>query len=228
MKRHFNILIPVLAIVLLASCKKDGYKNDGGQSKAFVNMTTYEYLKSQKVFDSLVRLIDHAGMKDAINGDITFFATTNYGIADFVQARKIKRGAELGNENLRFTIDSLPKAQMADSLKTYMFAGKINRDQMSVTGQLYNSLLGPIPNVQFLINLRRTTDYGTYVNKVDYVRFTKVIGTRDDQEPDRNQIPAKDRDMSLDCQTSGIITTTGIVHVLDGNHRLFFNGDRLN
>jgi len=228
MKKHLNIVFALLVIGFLASCKKDGYKNDGGTSNAFVNMTTYDYLKSKPVFDSLVRLIDHAGMKDAVNGNITFFATTNYGVADFVQARKIKRGVELGNENLPFSIDSLPKSQMADSLKTYMFAGKINREQMTVSGQLYNSLLGPIPNVQFLINLRRTTDYGTYLNKVDYVRFTKVIGTRDDQEPDRASIPAKDRDFSLDCQTSGIITTTGIIHVLDGSHRLFFNTDRLN
>ena len=212
----------------MTSCKKNGYKNDGGQSNAFVNMTTYDYLRSQPVFDSLVRVIDHAGMKDAVNGDITFFATTNYGVADFVQARKIKRGVELGNENLPYTIDSLPINQMKDSLKIYMFTGKINRDQMTLAGKLYNSVLGAIPNVQFLINLRRTQDYSAYLDHVDYVRFTKVIGTRDDQQPDPTAIPAAEKDMPYDCQTSGIITTTGIVHVLHGNHRLFFNTERLN
>jgi hypothetical protein len=212
----------------MTSCKKDGYQNDGGQSKAFVNMTTYDFLSSQPVFDSLVRVIDHAGMKDAINGDITFFATTNYGVADFVQARKIRRGTELGNENLPYTVDSLPVNEMKDSLKMYMFAGKINRDQMTVSGQLYNSILGPIPNVQFLINLRRTQDYSAYVDHVDYVRFTKVIGSRDDLQADPGTIPATEKDMPYDCQTSGIITTTGIIHVLSGGHRLFFNTERLN
>lgn len=228
MNRYINITAIVVTVLVMASCKKDGYKNDGGPSNAFVNMTTYDFLKSQPVFDSLVRVIDHAGMKDAINGNITFFATTNYGVADFVQARKIKRGVELGNENLPYSIDSLPVNQMKDSLKIYMFEGKINRDQMTVTGQLYNSLLGPIPNVQFLINLRRTQDYSAYLNRVDYVRFTKVIGTRDDLQPNPASIPAEEKDMAYDCQTSGIITTTGVVHVLHGNHRLFFNTDRLN
>jgi hypothetical protein len=167
-------------------------------------------------------------MKDAVNGNITFFATTNYGVADFVQARKIKRGVQLGNENLPYSIDSLPVNEMKDSLKTYMFEGKINREQMTVTGQLYNSVLGPINNVQFLINLRRTQDYGDYLNKVDYVRFTKVIGTRDDLQPNPASVPAAEKDMPYDCQTSGIITTTGIIHVLAGNHRLFFNTERLN
>ena len=215
------------ATLSFTSCKKDGYKNDGGQSDAFVNMTTYDFLRSKPVFDSLVRMIDHAGMKDAVNGNITFFATTNYGVADFVAVRKVRRGAQLGNENLPFSIDSLPASEMADSLKIYMFDGKINRDQMTVSGQLYNSLLGPIPDIQFLIKLRRTQDYGNYLDHVDYVQFSKVIGARDDQQPDPNSIPEAQRDMAFDCQTSGIVTTTGIVHVLNGNHRLFFNNEPL-
>ncbi len=228
MKRYFPVTFLLLSLAMLASCKKDDYKNDGGQTNPNVNMTTYDFLKSKPVFDSLVRIIDRAGMKESVNGNITFFATTNYGVADFVQARKIRRGVQLGNENLRFTIDSLPVNEMKDSLKMYMFEGKINRDQMTVTGQLYNSLLGPIPNVQFLINLRRTQDYGAYVNRVDYVRFSKVIGSRDDLQPDPTTIPAVEKDISYDCQTSGIVTTTGIIHVLHGNHRLFFNTERLN
>lgn len=225
MNKSFFILIA--ASLLMASCKKDGYKNDGGKSNAFVNMTTYDFLRSQPVFDSLVRMIDHAGMKDAVNGDVTFFATTNYGVADFVAVRKVRRGAQLGNENLPYSIDSLPVSEMKDSLRIYLFAGKINRDQMKVGGELYNSLLGPMAGVQFLIKLRRTQDYSAYLDHVDYVQFAKVIGTRDDQQPDPNAIPETERDMAFDCQTSGIITTTGIVHVLSGNHRLYFNNEPL-
>ena len=34
-------------------------------------------------FDSLDKIIDQAGMKDEINGNITFLATTNYGGAEY-------------------------------------------------------------------------------------------------------------------------------------------------
>ena len=43
----------------------------------------------------------------------------------------------------------------------------------------------------------------------------------------QNAIPDNQKDKAEDVQTSGIITKTGIVHVLNGNHRLFFNGQPL-
>ena len=222
------LITSLFAMLLLAACTKNTYKNDGGPSNSRVDMTTYDYLKSKPIFDSLVRMIDRAGLKDAVNGDITFFATANYGVADYIKYRKAKRDAAIGNENLPFNIDSLPASEMRDSMRVYMFPGKINREQMSVSGQLYDCALGPIPNVKFLIKLRRTRDYNQYVDYVDYVNFTKVIKTRDDQELDQSAIPDTEKDKSFDCQSSGIITTTGIVHVLSGSHRLFFNDVPLN
>lgn len=223
-----NILI-YIAIVLLAlsACKKDDYKRDGGASNPYVDMTTYDYLKSNRNFDSLVKVIDKAGLKDVVNGDVTLFATTNYGIADYVKAKKYQKSLQTGDENFDFGIKDLPAQELNDSLKTYLFAGKINRDQITLGGKLYNSLLGAIPNVQYLIKFRRSYEYTQYVNYVDYVTYTKVIGTRDDKEPDVNAIPTDQKDKAVDVQTSGIITRTGIVHVLNGNHRLFFNGQSL-
>jgi hypothetical protein len=227
-EKNFYLLFILFLTLSFASCEKEDYNNDGGVSNPNVNMTTYDYLKSNPLFDSLVRFIDHAGLKDAVNGDITFFATTNYGAKDFVAARRVKHAAATGDENRPFSIDSIPAGQMKDSLKMYMYPGKINRPQMTVEGALYNSALGHVPNIQFLIKLRRTQDYNAYVNKVDYVNFTKVVGTRDDQELNPDNIPQDQKDSGYDCQTSGIITTTGIVHVLSGNHRLFFNTEPIN
>ncbi|QIL39093.1 hypothetical protein G7074_07230 [Pedobacter sp. HDW13] len=78
-----------------------------------------------------------------------------------------------------------------------------------------------------MIKFRRSYEYGQYINYVDYVTYTKVIGTRDDKEPDLNAIPENQKDKAADVQTSGIVTKTGIVHVLTGNHRLFFNAQPL-
>lgn len=212
------------AVLLQAACKKDAYKNDGGVAQAKVDMTTYDYLKSKPQFSSLVRLIDRANLQQTVNGNITFFAVTNYGVNDWVSAKTQQRIIELNNENITYTIDSIPVAYFKDSLLTYMFAGKINRDSMTVAGRLYNSLQGVIKDTTYLIKLRRvTSSYTDYLNYVEYVNFTRVIGSRDDLAADPRSIPASQKDVTYDCQTSGIITNTGIIHVMDGYHRLFFN-----
>ncbi|WP_457290027.1 hypothetical protein [Pedobacter sp. UYP24] len=222
MKKYIGICI-VFCMVILASCKKDDYKNDGGLSKAYVDMTTYDYLKSNPKFDSLVKVIDRAGLKDAVNGSVTFFVTTNYGIVDYVKAKKNERAQQVGNENINFGIKDIPVKELSDSLKTYLFAGQINRDQITVSGTLYNSLLGVTPNIQYMIRMRRSFDYSNYLNYVDYVNYVKVIGTVDANELNPNTIPDNQRDKVVEVQTSGIVTRTGIIHVLSGNHRLFFN-----
>jgi len=223
--KKIDILFLLILVVFFASCKKSNV-DDGGTSNPNVNKTTYDFLKSDTLFSDLVHLIDRAGLKDAVNGNITFFATTNYGVGEYLKAMKQRRAAELGDENITYTLDSIPLSNL-DSLKTYMFEGKINRDQMSVQGKLYNSLFGPIPNVQYLIKLTRTFIYNAYVDHVDYVTYYRVYGTRDDLELDPKTIPPDQVDAGSTCQTSGIVTKTGIVHVLDGFHRLLFNNDIL-
>lgn len=225
-----NIIVSLLMLVMagsLGSCNKDGYKVDGGTHNPKVDMTTYDYLKSKPQFSSLVSLIDRANLKETVNGDITFFACTNYSVDEFVRARYNRRAIELNDENIIYTLDSLPLQEVKDSLKMYMFNGDLGRDKLTVEGSFYQNLLGPIPNTSFYINLRRTQDYGSYIDHVDYIRFTKVIGTRDETERDQTTIPAKDKDMGYDCQTTGIITNTGTIHVISNYHRLFFNTEPL-
>lgn len=222
MKKYKGIWI-VFCIVILTSCKKNEYRNDGGLSNAYVDMTTYDYLASNPKFDSLVKVIDRAGLKDVVNSDVTFFVTTNYGIADYVKAKKNEKAIGMPSENFDFGIKDIPSKELSDSLKTYLFAGKINRDQITVSGKIYNSLLGPTPNIRYMIKMRRSFDYTNYLNYVDYVNYVKVIGSLDSEELDPNNIPDDQIDRPVDIQTSGIITKTGIIHVLNGNHRLFFN-----
>jgi hypothetical protein len=225
-----HILVSILIIAVagsMVSCNKNDYKSDGGLHNPKVDMTTYEYLKSKPQFSSLVYLIDRAGLKDSLNGNITFFATTNYGVTEFLAARKNRRAIELNNENISYTLDSLPVKELKDSLKMYMFKGDLGREKLTVEGQFYNPLLTGIPNVRFYVKLRRTFDYSDYIDHVDYVNFTKVIGTRDETEADPTTIPDTQKDMGYDCQTSGILTNTGTIHVLSNYHRLFFNTEPL-
>lgn len=225
-----NIIPSIFVLVIaasLVSCKKDSYKVDGGTHNPKVNMTTYDFLKSKPQFSSLVHLIDRAGLKETVNGNITFFATTNYSVDEFVKARYNRRAVELNDENIPYTLDSLPLKEIQDSLKMYMYTGDLGRDKLTTEGKYYQNLLGVIPNVSFYIRLRRTQDYGEYIDHVDYINFTKVIGTRDETVLDPSTIPANQKDMGYDCQTTGIITTTGTIHVLSNYHRLFFNTEPL-
>jgi hypothetical protein len=227
MKNIFASLFVLVVAANLVSCKKDSYKVDGGTHNPKVNMTTYDFLKSKPQFSSLVHLIDRAGLKETVNGNITFFATTNYGVDEFVKARYNRRAIELNDENIKYTLDSIPVQEVRDSLKMYMYNGDLGRDKLTVEGKYYPNLLGTIPNVSFYIKLRRTQDYGEYIDHVDYINFTKVIGTRDETVLDPSTIPTNQKDMGYDCQTTGIISTTGTIHVLSNNHRLFFNTEKL-
>ncbi|BAV05735.1 hypothetical protein SAMN05421788_108121 [Filimonas lacunae] len=227
--RLYSLLFACMVICCGTGCKKDAYKDDGGKAVAEVNMTTYDYLKSKPQFSSLIHLIDKAGLQEKLNSNITFFAVTNYGVDDWVSAKKQQRIIQLNDENITFTIDSIPVSYYKDSLLTYMFAGKITRDSLTTRGKIYNNLLGPVSaDTTYLIKLHRFTDvYSNYLDYIEYVNFTLVIGSRDDLAADPDAIPESQKDISSDCQTSGIITTTGILHVLDGYHRLFFNGEPL-
>ncbi len=220
----FFIIFFLAITISFSSCESDDYINDGGVANAYVNMSTYDFLASNPKFDSLINIIDRAGLKDLVNSDITFFACTNYSIVDYVAAKKQKKIIETGNENINFGINDISLADL-DSIKMYMYEGEITRNNMTTAGNYYTNKFGTINNVRFMIKLRRTNDYSDYLDYVDYVNFTKVTGTLDSEEADPDAIPTSLEDLSYDCQTSGIITTTGIIHVLSDTHRLMFNNE---
>lgn len=111
-------------------------------------MTTYDFLASHPKFDSLVAIIDKAGLKELVDSDITFFAGTNYSVVGYVSAKKQKRIVELGDENIDFGIKDIG-AEELDSLKMYMFDGPINREQMNTQGTYHLSKFGSVDNIQF-------------------------------------------------------------------------------
>lgn len=77
MKKRIKILALPLALLLMlmGACKKD-YFTDTGVQKSEFNGTVLDYLKSKpQYFDTLVKIIDYAGMTSIFqNEEITFFA----------------------------------------------------------------------------------------------------------------------------------------------------------
>lgn len=207
-----------LGIIGMISCDKD-YLIDGGVSNAEVNMTTYDFLVSRPLFDTLVMAIDKAGLKEKINGETTLFATTNFSFKNYIDLMTT-RGRTLYNDpNYLYLFDSIPTQVLKDSLAMYIFQGKIQRDNMTKEGEVRKNLAG----TELKISLEPRDEYGNVLtNAPTYVYLTYKRGAIWD-EWDAENVATKEQDTKIRVQTSGLITTNGIVHVLENGHTLFFD-----
>jgi hypothetical protein len=221
-----NKLIYILTFfglcLMVTACKKNDYIIGGDVHDPRVNMTTYDFLKSKPLFDTLSILIDKAGMKEEINGNNTFFAPTDYSIADLLAQRTRIIQLKYNNENIKYTLDSLPIPELRDSLRSHLFAGAINRESLSLGDKLFKSK----SNEDFSILLEETDNYtGLLTTKPQYLYLVKVRNGLDPKlpngEPDPS-IPDEDKDIKELVQTSGIITTNGILHVLHNKHKFYW------
>jgi hypothetical protein len=181
-------------------------------------MTTYDFLKTKPLFDTLVVLIDKAGLKDEINGNYTFFAPTDYSIKALLARRTLIIQQKYQDENIKYTLDSLPVPELRDSLRSHLFTGKINREQLSLENKVFKSLSGE----DFSILLKQVDSYtGLVTTRPQYLYLTKI---RNGLDP--NPIPDdyldEDRDIIELVQTSGILTTNGVLHVLNNTHKFYW------
>lgn len=216
MKKLLNrIFFIVMCVVGLVACKKGDYFIDGGLHNAEVDMSTYDYLKTNKLFDTLVLAIDRAGIKDRINGNITFFAPTNYAIRNYVNVRLARLKKK--DPYAVFTFDDLNAQELKDSLGMYIIDRKINRSDMNAAGTVLQ-----IMGLSMVVSLEEVNEYTDYGVKPKYVFFTRVMGSRRDLLTDTGLSPAE-QDIKVKCQTSGIITTGGILHVLENVHYFSFS-----
>ncbi|WP_346318408.1 fasciclin domain-containing protein [Chitinophaga sp. YIM B06452] len=222
MKHTIKMLMAALLIASFVSCKKDDYFIGGSLHNPQFNGTTYEYLKTNPLFDTLLLLIDKTGLKDEVNAaNTTFFAPTDYAIQryvkDIVQERK---RLETGDENLVFEFSELNFAQLKDSLRAYIFGEKIERAGLNNVGKYYTSKDGEQRHITLWDDPTQDYSGSGLTNIPKYIYFTKVVGTLDPE--DNRSIPEEQRDMRMRCQTSGILTTNGVLHVLTNGHTFTF------
>lgn len=227
MKTLKIFILLMFAASVLFSCKKE-YTKGGSLFNANANMATYDYLKTNHLFDTLVVMIDKMQLKEEVNSSGTFFAMTNYSIHNFVQAKQAQLRVTKNNENLKFTFDSLNFVSLRDSLRAYMFKDKFTLDNLTQTGVYASANDGE----QRLINKRPTTDYTSSIFTTDprYIYFTKVVPLKPGGPVPINITGVSQVDpsqlLTTLCQTTGIITTTGIIHVLNNNHTFtYFNNN---
>ncbi|WP_293918541.1 MULTISPECIES: hypothetical protein [unclassified Sphingobacterium] len=224
MKTNIILILCILGLFAV-SCKKDPVI-DGGIHQAKVNMTTYDFLKShsRNMFDTTILIIDKAGLKDLVNSRGTFFVPNDYSIAGFLALKQAE--VRKKDERLNYTLDTLFKyftpQMLKDSIGMYFIPERqVNWADLAQTWSEYQT---SVSNLTLWANLESLDGYngsGIFSEKPKVVYLNKVVGEKDLLVNGRYEDPTKDPkklDLRSVCQTSGIETTTGIVHVLANTH----------
>ncbi|MCK0158380.1 fasciclin domain-containing protein [Cellulophaga sp. F20128] len=215
MKKYILLIVVVTAIFI--GCEKQDYLIDGGvHETGVVDMTTYEYLQTNAVFDTLLLLIDKAELKETINGDVTFFPPTDFSIKNYITKKYGDTIAQ--NAFVEWTMDDIPVQTLRDSLQMYIIPNKVNRDDLTEENQVFQTLLGN----QVGVALIPVDDVyaGIVSTWPEYVFLTHIRGAGLDTPG--TVPPEEEIDIRNVCQTSGIETNTGVIHVLENSHTMFY------
>lgn len=238
---NHKLIIKIVGVLLMMSvfvaCKKSDYIV-GGETQdvnMYKNMTTYEVLKSNTQFDTLVQLIDAAGLKETINQtNSTFFGVTNTSISKYLTERSNYVQATI-DQNKKFLLDSLVYYLQnnidgtRDSLLMYLIPGKtLLYSDLNKYGAIYQTALG---GDSAAVSYEETKDeslgYNSLVSSIPkLIYFTQLWYEYDLSESN----PASDIPESVGVrtrvQTSNMQSKNGVVHVLEGSHVLFFYGTK--
>jgi hypothetical protein len=208
-----NTLLILIALFSLYSCSNDDYLVDGGVADQNLGMSTYDFLKSNKQLDTLAILIEKAKMIDVVNAkSTTLFATNNLSIRNYVSAilrqkRKIDAAAT-------FTINDIPEADLKVMLGGYIFKEALDRSKLVKQGKVYTTFNGE----ERLLSLEPVEQYaGQLDNFPEYVFYTFKVGANwDPTDAISNDVTEADRKTVV--RTSNLLSTNGVIHVLQGNH----------
>lgn len=204
-----QILFFVCIVLTLYSCSKDDYLVDGGVSDPNVGTTTFEFLASNPQLDTLAILIEKAGLKDKVNGESTLFAPNNLSIREYVNDRLAT--LRQADPEAQFTINDIEMDTLTRYMGAYIFPEKIARDVMTKEGEIYTAVNGD----ERRISLEPVQNYSELSEPPLYVYYTYKKG---DNWDEWNKV---DDDIKIDVRTSNLVSTNGIIHVLQGTHILF-------
>ncbi|WP_289054571.1 fasciclin domain-containing protein [Carboxylicivirga marina] len=205
-----KILLIIGVLVTLLSCEEGEYLIDGGISDPQLGMTTYDYLKSHHQLDTLALLIERGGFIDEVNGASTLFAPNNLSIKNYVEEILLEMLET--DPDAEFTVDDIPVETIQAYLGAYIFPEILTRDDLTKEGVIYQAINGE----ERRLSLEPYEQYGDELSqKPEYVYYTYKVG--DDWDP-WNGITD---DKTVVVRTSNLISTNGVIHVLQGSHVLF-------
>jgi hypothetical protein len=222
-------------IVIFTACKKDHITGGSLEDvNKYSNTLTYDALKTNSLYDTLVRLIDTAGLKDKINGQgITMFVPSDYAVFSYLNLRTQKVQATI-NANAKFGLDSLfyylrnNINGTKDSLLMYLINKPLLYNNLTDMGTLYpTELAGDTAIVSYEYTRNTTLGYNTIVSGVPQVVYFTQLWKHYDLNATNpaGQVPNTIGVHTL-VKTSCIITKNGVMNALDNSHTLFFYGTK--
>jgi hypothetical protein len=218
--------IAIVMAIVFNGCKKNDYIVGGKLESTTTPLTTYDYLKSNrfKMFDTLLMLVDKAGLKDVINQKgITFYAPNDYSIDTYLAERTLE--VQNVDPSKKYTIDTLIKYDLAtfkDSLNAYIVPSTVTYSSLTENGDLFKTVLGN----QTVISYETTTDptlgYSGAVSTLPRIEYYTFIKGGPLPSPLVASQIADTVGVRVLCQTSGLTTATGQLNVLVNGHVLYF------
>jgi uncharacterized surface protein with fasciclin (FAS1) repeats len=233
MKKIFLINLTVLLtmVFVMSACKKD-YIAGGIPENAdlYKDSTTYDVLKGNPMYDTLVQIIDAAGLKDIVNKEgTTFFAPSDHAIFSYLNSRTIfvqdnyDINGHFGLDSLKYYLQNNVNGTK-DSLLMYMVDKPLTYSVLTSNGALYPSML---TGDTVLISFEETTDeelgYTNLVSQAPHVVYFTQLWYHYDLGPGNtaSDVPDNIGVRNL-VKTSGILTKNGVLNLLDNSNSLFF------
>lgn len=220
----------LILVAALASCKKD-YITGGTieDVNMYKNNTNYEVLAMDPAYDTLVQIIDAAGLKDKINETgTTFFAPSDYSINEYLRQRTqfLYNNVDI---NARFGLDSLIYYlqnnidNTRDSLLMYQISTPLPYSALTRTGVAYETGLAGDTVVVSYEPLGRNDVVSTVPRQVFFTQLWYHYDLSDANPA--SKIP-EEIGVREPVITSGINTKSGIMMYLNNFHTLFFYGTK--
>jgi hypothetical protein len=225
--------------ILLIACDKKDYivGEEIHDINLHKNTSTYDMLKGNQSFDTLIQVIDAAGLKDAINAEgVTFFAPHDLSIYSYLSMRTLMVQA-LYDKNKKFGLDSLlfyltnNINNTKDSLKLYLVGKPLTYENMTEIGTIYETQL---PGDTIIVSYEQISKdavdlgYTPSVSGIPRLVYFTHLWYHYDLSPvnPAAKVPNSIGVRTL-VKTSGILTKNGMVHALTpASHTLFFYGTK--
>ncbi|SCD21947.1 putative membrane protein [Proteiniphilum saccharofermentans] len=254
MKKYIHLIIVLIATIILFGCNNEDYIIGGEANETNkLDMTTFDLLSRMKETEVVAELFERAGLKEAINGDITVVAPNIWSVNRYLRRRN-NQALRTNPEAEPITIDDITSEELT-KMGMYILPGKWWRETIPEDGKILTALDG---TEVYISRDKTNTDpgaawdgsgvagwgyqYSNFMQEVPYIihihfkRGANWEWTGIERSSLSEYFDNPECDHVYRMYVSDILTLNGVVHVLyqgDYNysdhyyyHSLFFFGTR--